>query len=70
MRSAVALVTHPECNDVEGYAGLEQMHRGGVVLLPELEPPMALNAETMSTSKGTRLSGTQCWRGLQDYTDA
>ena len=32
-RSVVALVAPPECNDVEGYAGLEQMHRGGVVLL-------------------------------------
>jgi len=33
MRSVVALVAPPECNDVEGYTGLEQMYRGGVVLL-------------------------------------
>jgi len=33
VHSAVALVTHPECNDVEEYARLEQTHRGGVVLL-------------------------------------
>jgi len=31
---------------------------------------MAINAETMSTSRGTRLRETQCWRGLPDYTDA
>ena len=36
MRSVIAPVAHLECNDVEGYAGLEQMHRGGVVLLLKL----------------------------------
>jgi hypothetical protein len=33
MRSVGAPVAHPESNDDEGHAGLEQMHHGGVVLL-------------------------------------
>jgi hypothetical protein len=31
---------------------------------------MEMNAETMSTSKATRLGEMHCWRGLPDYTDA
>jgi len=31
---------------------------------------MEMNAETMHTSKATRLRETQCWRGLPDYTNA
>jgi len=31
---------------------------------------MEMNAETMLTSKATRLGETQSWRGLPGYTDA
>jgi hypothetical protein len=37
---------------------------------PEVELPIAMNAETMSTSKGARLGETQCSRRLPDCTDA
>jgi hypothetical protein len=71
MRSVVALVAHPESNDVEEYAGLEQMHRAGVVLLLKWSHRCCQRrAETMSNFKATRLGETQCWRGLPDYTDA
>ena len=31
---------------------------------------MQMNAETMFTSKATRLGEMQCWRGLPGRTDA